>query len=258
MSIPRPTVADEPHFLVRSYAASMRDGAELPPHHHSWPQLLHAISGVMTVWTDGGSWIAPPGWAIWAPAGLLHGLRFSGNAEIRTIYLRPASFGTVPLLPTVIRVTPLLRELTLRAVDLGMLDDRVDTHRALALLIATSLHTDATPAFDLPMPQSGALLAVALRLQTHADRRESVATIASACHMSVRSFQRSFLAETGIPFGHWRRHAVLIDALRLLAAGGSVKHAAARAGFRSASAFVVSFRAAFGTTPGQYFASASR
>jgi AraC-like DNA-binding protein len=258
MSILRHTVSDEPHFLVRSYSASLRDGAEVPPHAHAWPQLIHSIRGVMTVWTERGSWIAPPSWAIWAPAGLQHGIRFAGAAEIRTIYLRPGVHDNVPRHAAVIRVSPLLRELTLRAVELGMLDDRVDTHRAMALLIATSLRADATAGFDLPMPRSAALLTVARRLQTRLERRESVALAAAGCHMSVRTFQRAFLDETGMAFGRWRRHAMLIDALRLLAAGGSVKSAAARAGFRSASAFVVSFRTAFGTTPGQYFASESR
>ena len=57
------------------------------PHAHSWGQLIYAATGVVTVWTEHGMWVVPPHWAIWAPAGVAHGLRFTGLASLRTLYL---------------------------------------------------------------------------------------------------------------------------------------------------------------------------
>ena len=55
----------------------MRDGSVIPPHAHHWPQLIYAARGVLTVWTEVGSWIVPPNAAVWAPAGIRHGIRVS-------------------------------------------------------------------------------------------------------------------------------------------------------------------------------------
>jgi AraC-like DNA-binding protein len=53
--------------------------------------------------------------------------------------------------------------------------------------------------------------------------------------------------------GRWRRQARLLDALRQLASGQSVKVVAQDAGYSSPSAFVSAFRAVFGVTPARYF-----
>src|SRR6186713_23108 len=115
MSRKRHTAADEPHFLVRTVAADFADGDVVAPHAHPWGQLIYAAIGVVTVRTEHGVWVVPPHWAIWAPAGVEHGLRFTGAASLRTLYLRPDIASVAPR-STVVTVSPLLRELILRAV----------------------------------------------------------------------------------------------------------------------------------------------
>ena len=61
--------ADEPFMLVRSLASNARAGEQYPLHDHDWHQLIYASSGLLTVWTGRGSWIVPPSWAVWVPAG---------------------------------------------------------------------------------------------------------------------------------------------------------------------------------------------
>jgi AraC-like DNA-binding protein len=210
----------------------------------------------MTVWTERGSWIVPSTWAIWAPAHVRHGIRAAGYVAIRMLYLRPADSAGLPDTPTVIRVSPLLRELTIRAVEIGMLDDREPIHRAIATLILESLSTEAAQPFDVPMPAADPLRSLARQLLADPQaRQQSPGDIAAGVAMSTRTFQRAFLRATGVSFGRWRRSAALIDSLRMLAAGTPVKLTAARSGFHSASAFVFAFRNTFGRTPGQYFTS---
>jgi len=67
MSRKRQTLADEPFYRVRAVAADLPAGYAVNHHAHPWPQLIYASSGVMTVWTEAGSWIAPAHWAVWAP-----------------------------------------------------------------------------------------------------------------------------------------------------------------------------------------------
>src|SRR3984893_19607581 len=117
MSRKRYTSADEPHFLVPTLAAEFGDERALAPHAHPWGQLIYSLCGVMSVWTEQGSWVAPPHWAVWAPAGVAHAMRFTGAASLRTLYLRPGLAGLASN-SSVIAVSPLLRALILRAGEI--------------------------------------------------------------------------------------------------------------------------------------------
>ena len=255
MSRKRHTPADEPHFLVRTLAADFADGDVVAPHAHSWGQLIYAATGVVTVWTEQGVWVVPPSWAIWAPAGVEHGLRFTGSASLRTLYVRP-DIG-VGARSTAVTVSPLLRELILRAVREGMLDARDRLHRALVDLIVHECSPSPVPPLDLPLPHSDRLRRVAEYLASHSSDRVSHARLARRFGVGARTLERGFMAETGLSLRKWRRQARFMEALRQLGAGSSVKRAAMEAGYRTPSAFVAAFRSSFRTTPGRYFRRAS-
>lgn len=255
MSQIRHTAADEPHFLIRTLAEHYPSGRSTPRHSHPWGQLIFCTAGVMTVWTQAGSWVAPPHWAVWAPAGVAHAIRFSGDGALRTLYLRADLTVDLPAGCLAMTVSPLLRELILRAMDVGMLDNRQPLHRALATLILAELKAHDAPPFDLPMPTSAPARRAAELLEAGAAR--GTAALAREAGVSVRTLERRFLAETGLTTASWGRQARLLQGLRGLAAGEPVKRAAQAAGYRSASAFVAAFSAAFGRTPGRYFAASA-
>lgn len=252
MSQKRRTAADEPFFLVRSLAAEHASGQSTSRHGHDWGQLIYAAAGVCTVWTEAGSWIAPPHWAVWVPAGVTHSIRFAGPAALRTLYLRPDLALALPAECGVITVSPLLRELIIRAVGHGMLDERDATDRALAHLIVGECHHATAPPFDLATPTSEACRRAVSLFET-GDAALTTAAIARRVGLSTRSLERRFRLETGVTLGQWRRQAALLAALQVLALGKPVKAAAETAGYRTASAFVAAFHANFGTTPGRYF-----
>ncbi len=253
MSNLRHTVQDEAWFLIRAMRSRGAHGVSVAPHAHPWPQLLVTVRGVLTIWTEVGSWVVPPQSAVWAPAGIRHGLRYSGEVELQALWFRPDAPG--PALPHetgVVVVSTLLAALVSRSVEIGMLDERVATHRALTLLIGDALATRAVPSFELPMPRAPQLLhmintaeASSYALSTHA--------LAAQAAMSVRTLERRFAEDVGVALGSWMRHARMVEGLRQLGAGVSLKHVAHRAGYRSVSAFAYAFRRRFGVSPGQYF-----
>ncbi|MEI9926839.1 MAG: helix-turn-helix transcriptional regulator [Sphingomonas sp.] len=251
MSSKRRTAADEPFLVVRTAASDHRADEGVAPHAHDWHQLIHATHGVLSVWTERGSWVAPPSWAIWVPAGVRHGIRFAGAVAFRTLYLRPEATAGLPDDCTAVAVSPLLRELILRAVAARMLDRRDPAEAAVALLIQDEFRRAGAPPFDLPQPASPAMR----RAAELARGPGALATpeIARAAGTSVRALERRFRAETGMSLGRWRRHALLLAAMEGLAGGMSVKRVAADAGYATPSAFVAAFRAVFGETPGRYF-----
>jgi AraC-like DNA-binding protein/quercetin dioxygenase-like cupin family protein len=255
MSRTRHTPADEPHFLVRTVSSAFANGSAILPHAHRWGQLTYAAAGVVTVWTDQGSWVAPPTWAVWAPHGIAHAMRFTGKTLLHTLYVRPGLRGQ-PERSSVVAVSPLLRELIVRATDVRMLDRRDAAHVAMTALILHELRAQPTPSLDLPQPKSAALRRVADRIAQDPGRPHRHGELARRYGVSVRTLERGFLAETGLSLGRWRRQARFLHALRCLGGGASVKHAAAEAGYLSPSAFIAAFRRALETTPGRYFGGA--
>lgn len=254
MSRKRQSPADEKHYLIRTLVARFRDGASIAPHAHEWGQLIYAATGVMSVSTEQGSWVAPPHWAVWAPAGISHAMRFTGETSLKTLYLRPGRWRQLPAKSTVVTVSPLLRELIARAVLAGMLDDREPVHRAMTALIIDEFRTRSTPGLDLPFPTTPLLRRVADHLAQAPADRSAHHVVARHFGIGARSLERGFESETGMSLGRWRKQARLLFALRVLGAGGAVKHVALAAGYRSTSAFIAAFRSTLGTTPTQYFA----
>lgn len=252
MSRKRHTAADEPFFVARSLRTVLPAGHRIDAHAHGWHQLIYSAAGIMTVMADKGIWVVPPQWAIWAPAGVEHAIGFSGSADFATLYLPVDHWKDLPSASTVIAVSPLLRELILRACEIGMLDRRDAVENATAMLIVDCLRTQSARALGLPMPTSADLKRVADHCNGESDA-EGGAEIARRFGLGVRTLERRFSAETGMTFGQWRRHARFLHALRLLADGRAVKAVARDAGYRSASAFVAAFSETFGTTPGRYF-----
>jgi AraC-like DNA-binding protein len=70
---------------------------------------------------------------------------------------------------------------------------------------------------------------------------------------SERTLARSFLADTGLPFGRWRALLRVSSALVELAAGSSVGTVALSVGYESTSAFIAAFRRETGVTPAEYY-----
>jgi AraC-like DNA-binding protein len=64
---------------------------------------------------------------------------------------------------------------------------------------------------------------------------------------------RLFIKETEMTFRQWRQQARLIEALKLLAKGTSVKEVAFDVGYESVSAFIYMFKKSLGSTPGNFF-----
>jgi AraC-like DNA-binding protein len=135
-----------------------------------------------------------------------------------------------------------------------MLDRRDQTQLAMAQLIFAELgHHDVAP-FDLPLPSGALTRRVAASLVDHPAIHEKTTVIARRFGVSARTLERRFLNETGLTFGRWHRHARMLAALRALASGASVKQVALSSGYSEPSAFIAAFKAAFGRTPGWYFA----
>ncbi len=82
-----------------SPASAHRDRRPLAPgggidaHRHDTHQIVYACSGVLSVTTDAGTWVAPASRAIWIPAGTVHEHRAHGNTDLRLVGLTGDPLG---------------------------------------------------------------------------------------------------------------------------------------------------------------------
>lgn len=239
-------------FDVRSLALTLPPGASLGRHSHPWAQLVFACSGVMRVSTAAEAWLAPATKAIWLPAGVEHRIAVQGSVAMRTLYLAPDRAASLPLQPATLEVVPLLRELILHIVRLGMLrPDRPD-HDRLAGLLTDLLGAARREDLRLPLPRDPRARALAERLQDSPVEPHGLVRLAAESGASLRTLQRVFPRETGLTLEAWRRKARLIHAVSRLACGASVTLAGLDSGYQNAGAFIAAFSRQFGTTPGRY------
>jgi AraC-like DNA-binding protein len=228
-------------------------GHVIPSHFHDRDQLVYASRGVMTVRTTDGTWVVPTGRAVWIPAAVPHTIAVSGAVAMRTLYLRARLARALPQECCVINVSPLLRELILRACSVATPKRTTKAQRHLVDVVIDELNAIQMVPLQLPNPSDARALRTAEVLWANPGDRRSLTHICTVAGASKRTVERLFQRDVGMTFGKWRQQLRLMHAMRLLAEGAKVSHAAVEAGYSTPSAFISMFRKALGTTPTLYF-----
>ena len=252
------------HWFFDSYKYQVRtgsvpeyaDGQVIRTHSHPWHQLVYASRGVMTVRTPEGSWVVPTHRGVWVPARIRHSIEMSGAVSLRTLYLVPSLSRSFPDRCRAMAISPLLRELILRMVELDSLSTRNPAHAHLIEVLIDQLRMMESEAVYLPLPRDARARRVAALLQENPSDERALDDLSKSAGASKRTIERLFKSETGLGFGKWRQQMRLGHALRLLAGGQAVTTVALEVGYDSTSAFISAFRMTFGQTPGQYFRAA--
>jgi AraC-like DNA-binding protein/quercetin dioxygenase-like cupin family protein len=248
----------EDDFQVRTLAVGYASGYVISSHAHGWGQLIYASKGVMSVHTASGSWVVPPHRAVWVPAGVNHKIEMSGEVSMRTLYFAPDLSTSLPKDCCVISVTPLLRELILHTVKIGMLNRNTPEHERLSGVILDQLQTLPIVALQIQMPRDRRAFLVAESLRNDPGRADALDQLAREAGATKRTIERLFLSETAMTFGQWRQQLRLLHALRLLASGEPVTNVALAVGYESASAFIAMFKRELGVTPSRYYTDKQR
>jgi len=245
--------ADDYPAAVVGFAGVMDRGVEFDLHGHRRAQLFHIVSGSVTVETARGTFIVPPERALWIPPDALHAVSYLQRSSLRYLFFRPEAVARLGSEPSVVRLSPLLRELILAFLEFPPEEAGGGPAGRLADVIIDRLATLPVAPLHLPMPQSDRLRRAIGDLIAEPARTDGLADIAARAALSVRSFERHFRAETGVSFRAWRRQARLMKAVELLSFNVPVAEISDRLGYEGPSAFVAGFRKAFGVTPGRYF-----
>ncbi|MFC1431019.1 helix-turn-helix transcriptional regulator [Streptacidiphilus sp. N1-3] len=219
-------------------------------HDHASHQLIHPSAGVLQVSTPEGAWVVPPHRAVWIPAEVPHSHQAFGPTRMRTlVFAEPVN----PLRldrPTVLAVSPLLREVVIALTG----DDTLTPAQRenLERVALDQLRRVEELPFVLPLPSDPRLRDINRILREDPADQRTLAQLGTAVGASERTLSRLFRSETSLTFPQWRAQLRLHHALTLLPTGTPVTTVAAACGYSSSSAFIEAFRHAFGSTPGSY------
>jgi AraC-like DNA-binding protein len=239
--------------LVTTFRHDYPDGFVFDEHYHDRDQIVYASQGVMTVETSQGMWVLPASRALWIPTGIPHAVRMAGEVSLRTLYLRPKLVRGLPRVCTVVNISPLLKELIIYSCQFKVLDNRIKTRRHLVTLILDLLRSSRTIPLQLPRPVDHRAVRVADFLYSNPGSIVPTEEICARAGASKRTIERLFRQNTRMTLGRWRQQLRLMHSMRLLAQGMKINSVALEAGYSSPSAFILMFRNALGTSPGQYF-----
>ncbi len=227
------------------------DGHVVATHAHQRIQLMYAVSGILQLETKFGTWIVPPGFAVWIPAGVLHQLR-TINVQTHSLYFRNSAFEQPPPECRVIEVSPLLKELISAAMKVPLLYAQGSRDELLMKMLLREAGIQAVAPLHLPMPRDAPLAKLCHAFFKSPTQVSTPADWAAQLHISERTFYRRFVANTGMTFIAWRQQACVFVALSRLSLGASITSIALDMGYESSSAFSTMFKKSMGVPPMLY------
>lgn len=230
-------------------ATSYAGGDSVERHHHDDHQLVYVSTGVLAVETEAGNWVASKNRAVWLPAGTWHAHRFYGASLLHTVGFPHAKPPLPDTGPTIVAVSPLLRELLIAVADPTL--TRAETSRVRGVL-RDQLRRSRQQPISLPTPRDPRLADACEIASRRLDESIPLAELARRVGASERSLSRLYREELGMSYPQWRTNLRLLNAMVLLSTGTSVTTTARRCGWNTTSSFIDTFRQAFGQTPGAY------
>ncbi len=224
-------------------------GHHIQPHWHQRAQFVFAVAGTMRVRTARHAWIVPPSRALWVPARTVHEVQMHGAVDMHSLYVNDTAGAGMPSSCVVLDVTPLLRELVVRAAALPATYDEHGEDGLLMQLLMAEIRRLPPCALDLPLPESADLTQLCERILADLSTRRPCDLDAGDMNTSTRTLYRRFLRETGITFARWKQQARLLESIRRLAEGVPVTTIAVDLGYESPGAFSTMFRRSLGMAP---------
>ncbi len=249
MTAPESPVRGDLTRAVVTRRTSYPKGHHIKPHWHGRAQFVFAVAGTMQVRTARHAWIVPPSRALWIPARTVHEIQMYGVVDMHSLYVDAAAAAGMPASCAVLEVTPLLRELVVRAAAVpGTYDEHGDDGLLLRLLLV-EIRQLPPCALDLPLPESADLTQLCESILADLSTRRPCNLDAEDMNTSTRTLYRRFLRETGISFARWKQQARLLESIRRLAEGAPVTRVAVDLGYESPGAFSTMFRRSLGVAP---------
>ncbi len=241
-----------PALPVLTNRRSMQAESTTQPHSHPRGQLLWAESGVLRMTCERAVWVVPSTHAVWIPGGVAHQVSSETDAQIRNLFIDPSiQLRTRDAAVVMLQMSNFMREIVRK---LTQSDQVLNGARFNRLGMVAMDEIEDLQALELFMPAGSdpRLQRVIKVMVKNPAQNISLAELANMAGASVRTIERLFKAETGLTFRQWRSRFRMMNSLEDIQRGSSTSVVAYELGYKSVSAFISAFKAAFGCTPSQY------
>lgn len=243
-TVPRPVAA-----MAKNYPA----GYVGYRHSHSRGQFLYAVSGSMRLTMDLGCWIIPPMRAVWLPAGYAHQTGSIGRLEMRTLYIASdVESVSLPQSPRMLRVSPLLHELVLRATAMPIEYDEDGQDGKIVEALLGEIDWTSVHPVSLPSLRDEKLQRMESSLLKNPEDTATIAEWAARLNISPRTLTRLVLRETEFTFQAWRDQIRTFVAIPMITEGKPLAEIADILGYDTAWAFTAMFKRVTGKVPSRY------
>lgn len=237
---------------ITSFARDLQKGESFPFHQHQSAQLVYASHGLLKVTTHEAVYIVPPQRAVLMPDRIEHRIDVHESVAMRSLYIEPALVSTLPPHPSVIMISPLLRELILKAISIGNEYLANSPQSRIMDIILDEIVEQPAMDLALPLPKDPRLLQITQSLINNPADTQKIEDWALAVGASKRTINRLFMQQTQMSFQGWRQQLRLHQGIELLTAGHSVTRVALDLGYQDISSFIAMFRRCLGVTPTEY------
>lgn len=256
--------SNEPHIFdldrweqasrpVVSMAKEYSVGYSVQWHQHPRGQLIYASSGVMHLHTRDAYWLLPAMRGVWMPPGAEHAMFAATDVSLRSLYVNVGAFSVdFGDRPVGIAVSPLLRELLLRAAFFCVdYPDGGFEGRLLALAL-DEMRASSEHGLHLPTGRDRRLVKLCKSLIQDPGDASTLVEWADRVGATPRTLSRLFQTEIGMSFMMWRQQLRIVGAVPRLIAGERICDVAASLGYGAQSAFTVMFKRVTGKLPSEY------
>ena len=177
---------------VSAFARTDKAGLVIKNHTHERDQLVYAIRGVMTIQAQNSVWTIPPSYGLWIPAHVGHSVKMDTEVEMRTLYFSSGVIVDSPAECQVRAVSPLLRELIIRAMTMVPLYDEDGPDGRVMQVIIDEMRWQRTVPFSLRLPKDRRLERLCWHLMNTLGDSESIDQLGQKVGLSARSIIRLF------------------------------------------------------------------
>ena len=222
------------------------------PHTHQRAQLLYCSVGSFQTEVSPYEFIVPPTTAILIPAGTPHSGSASQIVKYRSLYICSRAYPSLPQEAIAINVSPLLKELILKACQFPWDYTDSSAESRLADVIIDEIIAAPKERFVLPITNNDTLRAIKIFIIQHLNEKMTAEALAKRFAMSGKTLSRLCKKELGMTFETWRQQIKLIKAIELLSLKRSTTDVAQALGYNADSAFIYQFKKLTGKTPSEF------
>jgi AraC-like DNA-binding protein len=243
-TVPRPVA-----IMAKNYPAGYTGYL----HSHKRAQFLYSVAGNIKLSLGLGCWIVPPRRAVWLPAGYPHQTGSIGKLEMRTLYVvSEECLPESPTTPRMLRVSALLHELVLRAMEMPVeYDEQGQYGQVIRTLLGEIDWTPINP-LSLPSLNDKRLRAVERALTKNPADSRTLEDWAKQLDLSTRTLARLIRRETNLSFSVWRDQIRTFAAIPMLTEHRSLAEIADALGYETAWSFTAMFKRVTGKLPSKY------